>query len=271
MPTRNEVYVDTDGFRHIAKTFAKKQLSDELRNRMVLSPITILEVFSQLTLPGAVADEILSEVKALPHFVNHRNINLLPWWTATVHGDFEEADTVFAKRIQEILDGCLQANTVGELQEDASQLKNVLDQEVEKQKANFRELVERYKASGGDQVKFRDVCAEALADRAKLDKNGRWLAKILSDLSAHIEYQEERVKLAAQDPKHKPDKNDYLDSLQLIYSKNPRLHFLTCDHGYRKRIKSSAQLPRIHKVSVAELTDPIYVEKLLEQIVFAGN
>ena len=59
------VYFDTDAFRHIVKAFALDRLSVELRDRIVLSPITVLETLSQLTLPGRAGDEILVIVRVL--------------------------------------------------------------------------------------------------------------------------------------------------------------------------------------------------------------
>ena len=110
------------------------------------------------------------------------------------------------------------------------------------------------------------MCAGAIADRVGAKINSISLAKILDDLSAHIEYQEERVKLASNDPKNKPRKNDYFDSLQLVYLADPKLHFCTCDRGYAKRIKTSPQLTRIYTATIGELTDCGRAEKLLASI-----
>jgi hypothetical protein len=75
-----------------------------------------------------------------------------------------------------------------------------------KNRTNFEELVDEYKSVPGDRAKFKNACARAIADRTKIETNNGGLAKILEALSAPIEYQEERVKLAAQNPKHKPDR-----------------------------------------------------------------
>jgi hypothetical protein len=74
--------------------------------------------------------------------------------------------------------------------------------------------------------------------------------------------------LASSNLNHKPDKNDYLDSLQLIYLADPQMHFVTCEKRYRKRIKSSSQLSRIHEVPVLELTDAMRAQAILAKIVF---
>ena len=83
------VYFDTDAFRHILKAFSRDQLLVKLREKIVLSPITILETLSQLTLVGQAGDEILLIVKSLPNCINGRSIPMLPWWTAAVRGHVE--------------------------------------------------------------------------------------------------------------------------------------------------------------------------------------
>ena len=67
-------------------------------------------------------------------------------------------------------------------------------------------------------------------------------------------------------PEYKPDKNDLLDSEQLPYLGDPRLHFLTCDGGYAVRIKKSPQAARIHKVGLDELATVEKVEALLRRV-----
>ncbi len=55
MPER--IYFDTVAFREVGKTFGKTTLAADLRERMVISPITAFEVISRLTITNA--DEVL--------------------------------------------------------------------------------------------------------------------------------------------------------------------------------------------------------------------
>jgi len=51
---------------------------------------------------------------------------LLPWWTtAAVGGAFEKADEDLANRIQEALNVWLNSNSLGEIQGDAGELKDI--------------------------------------------------------------------------------------------------------------------------------------------------
>ena len=57
------VYFDTDVFHRVGETFADRPLPAELRERILVSPITALEALSHLTLKRA--DEILRQIQAM--------------------------------------------------------------------------------------------------------------------------------------------------------------------------------------------------------------
>jgi hypothetical protein len=70
------VYFDTDVFHRIGRTFAHQGLAADLRERIILSPITFLEVLSHLTLNSNAA--ILAEIQAIHNWVNPKRARLLP-------------------------------------------------------------------------------------------------------------------------------------------------------------------------------------------------
>lgn len=51
----------------------------------------------------------------------------------------------------------------------------------------------------------------------------------------------DKMKDSASIPGYKPDKNDLIDSEQLVYLSDPSLHFITGDGGYLKRIERSVK------------------------------
>jgi len=53
---------------------------------------------------------------------------------------------------------------------------------------------------------------------------------------------------------------------QLVYLGDPALHFITCDGGYSKRTKKSAQAARICKASMSDLEVAGRVEALIAKI-----
>ena len=71
------VYFDSDVFHRIAQIFHEKGLSADMRNRIVLSPITALEVLSTLTLQRA--DEMLQQIHSLRNWLNREHVGILPW------------------------------------------------------------------------------------------------------------------------------------------------------------------------------------------------
>jgi hypothetical protein len=57
-----------------------------------------------------------------------------------------------------------------------------------------------------------------------------------------------------------------MDSEQLPYLGDPKLHFLTCDGGYEARIKKSPQVKRIHRVSLDDLATVERVERKIREL-----
>jgi len=117
---------------------------------------------------------------------------------------------------------------------------------------------------------FSEVWACGIARRVKVDPQSRPVPEIVVALSAYREFEEGRLKVAANNPQYVADPNDLLDSEQLVYLGDPALHFLTCDTGYLARIKKSPQAARIHNVSLDELADAGRAKALL-RLVIAGR
>ena len=106
------VYFDSDVFHRIAQIFHEKGLSADLRNRIVLSPITALEVLSTLTLQRA--DEMLQQIHSLRNWLNREHVGILPWpGTAIALYGFGVPydDGNFTERLARSLNVCLEAES----------------------------------------------------------------------------------------------------------------------------------------------------------------
>ena len=69
-----------DGFNSVLEVgtaFEKDTLPSELRERIMISPLTVFEVLSQLTIANA--DEVLRQVHAVHNWTNPERTRLLPW------------------------------------------------------------------------------------------------------------------------------------------------------------------------------------------------
>ena len=260
-------YFDTDAFHLIGKTFAIQGLPAELRERMLLSPITFLEAFSQLTLSDNA--EILRHIQAIHNWVNPKKAGLLPHPDAAIakigFQKTPEADG-FTARVEERINLCLNTNSPKEFRTAASELMNALGKMKHRAAQDFTRLADIYRREPHAGDKFSEGWLYGIARRATVDPNARPLAEVVSALSAYYEFEEERIKLAAHDPHYEPDQNDIIDSQQLVYLGDPVLHFLTCDGGYCKRVRKSEQAARIHKVSHEELGDVRRVEAIMRHV-----
>jgi len=74
---KTHVYFDTDVFHRIGKVFANQGLADDLRERILVSPLTLLEALSHLTLKSNAA--ILADIQAIHNWVNPSHAGLLSW------------------------------------------------------------------------------------------------------------------------------------------------------------------------------------------------
>lgn len=260
------VYFDTDAFHRIGQTFAKQGLAEELRERILLSPITFLEALSHLTLDSR--DEILIHIQAVHNWLNPKRAGLLPWPDVAIAriGFNKILEDDFIDRAEKTINHCLSTDSADYFRESAGKLKDALDKIKDSTAEGFARLVELYRKDPIVGEKFSEVWVHGIAQRVKADPKSRPLPDIVAGLSAYHEFEEARLKVAASNPAYEPDKNDLIDSEQLVYLGDPALHFITCDGGYSKRIKKSAQAARIYKVSLSELEVAGRVEALLARI-----
>ena len=261
----NFVYFDTDAFHRIGATFADRGLDPKLRDRILVSPITMLEVLSHLTLKNN--SEILTHIKAVHNWLNPKRAGLLAWPTdaiARIGFQLEPEADDFTKRIEKTINLCLATESPEELRDSASKLKDALDRMKDSSLSDFNRLVEACRKEPLTPERFSEIWLYGIAKRTKADPKSRSIADVISSLSAYHEYEEQKLMTAVKNPQHKSDKNDIMDSEQLPYLGDPKLNFLTCDKGYAARVKNSSQLNRM--VALSELEGVQQVEDLLQTI-----
>src|SRR5258708_35195238 len=110
------VYFDSDVFHRIGTTFAAQGLAPELRERILVTPITMLEVLSHLTLKRNA--EILSHIQAVHNWLNPKRAGLLAWPTDAIAQigflKTPESDD-FTRRIEKTINVCLATDSPEEL------------------------------------------------------------------------------------------------------------------------------------------------------------
>jgi hypothetical protein len=126
MPER--VYFDTNVFREVGGAFHESSLPDDLKEKVLLSPLTIFEVLSQLTVKNA--DEVLRQIQAIHNWTNSKRTGMLPWPDdALAQFWFEKPtpDDGYTEKMQRAFNVCLAAQSVESLREDAGKLKDAMD------------------------------------------------------------------------------------------------------------------------------------------------
>jgi hypothetical protein len=72
-----KIYTDTNVLRYFGIAFAETSLAEDLKVQLLLSPLTLMELISQLGTDGA--DEAFAAVQALPRVHNPEATGMLPW------------------------------------------------------------------------------------------------------------------------------------------------------------------------------------------------
>lgn len=104
-------YFDTDVFHRVGQTFKTHILPIELRRRILLSPITILEVLSHLTLKNNA--DALAHIQAIHNWVDPTYARLLPWPDAAIAKaafQLEMKQDGFIDRVEKSINLCLGTN-----------------------------------------------------------------------------------------------------------------------------------------------------------------
>jgi hypothetical protein len=276
-----KVYFDTVSFREIGKALENVALSDDLRDKVVVSPLSFYEVVSQLTTREA--DEVLRQIQAIHNWINPKRAGLLPWPDdALAQVGFGKAtrDDDFTQRMGKDFNVCLNETSAAPLQEEAGRMKDALDamkletaegfgRMLDEARKEFAQRRENGESPKGDwfEAWFSEAWFHGVVTRAKVDPNSKPVAEVAAIFSAHHVF--ERVKLqtalGAKSYNSEKHQNDLLVVEQLVYLGSPELCFLTCDKGFA-RVKQSAQAARIIIVAPEELSDVQRVEAVLRKL-----
>jgi hypothetical protein len=267
---RARIYLDTVAFREVGKAFEKKQLSSDLKDRIFLSPLTVFEVLSQLTIEKG--DEVLSQIRAFYNWTNPEHAGMLPWPDDMLFQLWfkkSSPDDGFTKRMEMAFNVCLAADSTKKLQEEAGKLKDLMDRMRQDSAQNFGRLVEAARREPFEGEGFSNVWFRGIAAWVKADPSSKSVSEIVSILNAYHEFEENKLKTAVKNKGYNPEKrkNDLFDAEQLIYLGDSSLCFVTCDTGFQNLVKKSPQAERIFVLTLAELADAKKVDAVLRVIV----
>jgi hypothetical protein len=255
------VYLDTNAFRYFGIAFRNVPLAEELRNRILISPLSAFEIFGQL------ADEndgsnVLSQIQAVRNWTNRHHCGLLPWPTEMLHQLWFQRpiqDNEFTKQMEVSLNICLTADSVESVRAEAVKHKQVMDRFKEQAAQAFKRMLDAARAERRKTVNMTDAWFHGIATRARADPNSRPVPEIVATLNAYYEFEKSRLERALADAGYNPlsprNLNDAIDSEQLVYLGDPMLRMLTSDRGFKGKLAQSTQRSRIVIVPPGDLMD----------------
>jgi hypothetical protein len=250
-----KVYFDTVSFRHVGCALQNAALPDDLRDYIVVSPLSAFEVLSQLTIVKG--DEVLKQIQAIHHWVNPKRTVLLPWpddALANIGFGKPMGDDDFTPKMEKAFNVCLNATSAAPLQEEAGKLKDTMDAMKLRTAQDFARLLDVAKKESPKDDWFSEAWFQGIAKRTKADPKSKTAKQLADAFSAYHEFERVKLETALQSNEYNAEKhqNDLLDAEQLIYLGDPELNFLTCDNGF-KRVSKSPQSKQIVVVSQMDL------------------
>jgi len=260
------LYFDTDAFRKIGAALAGSQLSDTVKAHISVSPITAIEVLSQLSVTDS--EKILADIRAMKCWLPDR-AGILDW------PDVFIAENVFGERkpnedfrhIAEAFDACLEATSAEQVKDAGKATRDLLDRATGAQAQRNQSEVELLRSNPLDDSQLAPIFAQAMALRVEVEFKPEVEATVLERLNAYFEYQNEILRRAVANTEYNFEKHRSraLDAEQLVFLADPALHFVTADHGF-ECITRSQQRARIHILQNTDLTDSASITAFLTSL-----
>jgi hypothetical protein len=191
------IYLDTNAFRYFGIAFEKVPLAADVRDKILISPLSAFEVFPQLGDGNEIhADLVLRQVRALHNWTNPQHSGLLPgpddmlrtlWFQSPVQDDD------FTKRMEQSFNVCLTADTLTPLKEAALQQKQMMGEFKLEMAHDFKNMLDDLKKQQGKTGKNKrakpvdttEVWFHGIAHRAHADPSSKTISEIKSLLSAY--------------------------------------------------------------------------------------
>jgi len=249
-------------------TFANTPLPIDLREDILLSPVTMMEMLSHLARNWA--DDVHKQIRGMKNWLNCDHTMVLPFMEeaiSMISFGAKITDDGYTKRLQADINTCTDAE-LWELRRVA-ETRDTEIQDIKAQYArSFENEVTHFRNTQLTEKAFTELWLTRFRKEPAAKVRPKTDQEIVSAFSALHEFDYEKLKIAVSDEHYQPMNhvNDLFDAEQLIYLGDPTLHFITVDKGYLNKVKISPQRDRIHRVDGSELDDPKKAEALLRNI-----
>jgi len=269
-----KIYTDTNVLRYFGTASADPSLGEDLQVQLLLSPLTVMELISQLGTGGA--EEAFVAVQALPRVHNARKTGMLPWsddfFRMSLFNLPPDKDTI-TPALNNAVINILNAAKAEDLRDDGKEMRALLDEAKDETAKNFSAVLNSWQSEGPlSEADHKAIFARSIARRARFDEAKVDADFVVKSLNALYFFENHRMEVGAQSHDYNVDKhsNDVYDAELLIYLADPTLHLLTSDKGFR-RVEKSSQANRVHIADAACLKNPECATKTIRSIVEAAG
>ncbi len=263
------VYFDTMIIRYLRDGLREQPLSQEEKGQVVLSPISVLELVSQI---AAYPDEALSAIHALGSWVDIKHAELLGWTDPFIaHWVFskEIADEV-SEGLKRVLITCFESEKASDkLRKDAAALSRFLEKSKCRKATLFekaaRGIRKTPKVNSKDNLRAGAQLAIASGLRSRAAASDEIPDAGIADcLPAYFTYHTDLIERTIPSSVFnffsRRHLNDHFDAEQLVFLADPHLHYFTADTGYGSAAKAE---PRVHILPATQVQDPAIAPKLM--------
>jgi len=264
-----KIYADTNVLRYFGIAFAQRDLAKKLQGHLLLSPIAVMELISQIGADGA--DEAFAAVHALLRVYNPAGTGMLPWaddfFRISLFHLPPAKDTI-TPALNNAIVNVLNAEKAQDLTDEAKEMRTLLDESKEEATKNFSAVLASWRAEGPlSEAEDKAIFARSIARQAGFDETKVDADFVVKSLDAYYIFEHGRMQLGAQHVNYNVAKhsNDVWDAELLIFLADPTLHLLTSDRGFR-RVEKSHQANRVHIVDAACLKEAECASAVLHNI-----
>lgn len=274
MAVETRVYMDTNVLRYFGTAFADLTMDEDLRDRLLVAPISVMELLSQLATHGA--PEVLLAIQAMLRVFNPQHTGVLPWsddfFRMSVF-DAPPKEDVITSSLNNAINNCLSVEWVNDdLKADAHEMQRLLDVAKTGTTDQFAALRQGWMVEGLSENNHRNIFAHSIARRAGVPEDRVNVDTTILRLEALYTFEKAKLTEAANIVDYKPDKheNDVFDAELLVYLADLTLHLLTSDTGFR-RAAASSQFARIHIVSPDCLRDRECATQTIRDVLYGSG
>jgi hypothetical protein len=264
-------YFDTNVIRYL-RTGLTEALPADVRNRIVLSPLSAIEALAQIADGG---DDALLSIHRFREWLPENPVILAwaePFYARHVF-DVDLEDKLFPTLSDALNRGLAIEHVTPTVIGSARTLREFSERGKRNRAELFQLAVTQVRAEV-DSAKL-DPCilnalTIALRQRIGVPPGTKDEAYIRGKLAAYYEFHRQSIAKAVVNKGFRFDSrdhlNDHIDVEQLFYLADEGNHFISCDHGYDV-VLAAGQGHRTHVLSADELQNPATAAQRLEPII----